>query len=126
MTLKEKYADLLALGTKLKIKDGDVREEGGKLHIKGTAEYQLDKDMLWDKIKSYSGWENEIAADVKVAQTDLYGLHTVKSGDTLSKLSKQLLGNAKRYMEIFNLNKDILKDPNLIKVGQVLKLPKKS
>ena len=126
MALKEKYAALLELGTQLKVKDGDVREEGGKLHIKGTAEYQLDKDLLWDKIKTYSGWESEIAADLKVAKTDVYGMYTVKSGDTLSKLSKQLFGNAKRYMEIFNLNKDILKDPNLIKVGQVLKLPFKS
>lgn len=125
MALKEKYADLLELGTKLKVKDGDVREEGGKLHIKGTAEYQLDKDLLWDKIKTYPNWENEIAADIKVARTDIYGLYTVKSGDTLSKLAKQLLGNANRYMEIFSLNKDILKDPNLIKVGQVLKLPHK-
>ena len=96
MALKEKYADLLELGTKLKVKDGDMREEGGKLHIKGTAEYQLDKDLLWDKIKTYSGWENEIAADIKVAKTDVYGLYTVKSGDTLSKLAKQLFGNANR------------------------------
>ncbi|MCG3156317.1 MAG: hypothetical protein DKINENOH_02941 [bacterium] len=123
MALKEKYQDLLDLGTKLQVKDGDVREEGGKLHIKGTATYQLDKDLLWDKIKTYPNWENEIAADIKVEKTDIYGIYTVKSGDTLSKLAKQLFGDAKRYMEIFNLNKDILSNPDLIKVGQKLKLP---
>jgi len=126
MTLKEKYNDLLELGKKLNVKDGDVREEGGKLYIKGTTEYQLEKDLLWDKIKTYANWENEIAADIKTTKSEVYGMYTVKSGDTLSKLAKQLFGNAKRYMEIFNLNKDILKDPNLIKVGQVLKLPFKS
>jgi nucleoid-associated protein YgaU len=123
--LKEKYKDLLDLGMKLQVKAGDVREEGGKLHIKGTAAYQLDKDMLWDKIKSYSGWENEIAADIKVEKTDIYGVYTVKSGDTLSKLAKQHFGDAKRYMEIFNINKDILTNPDLIKVGQKLKIPSK-
>ncbi len=123
--LKEKYQDVLDLGMKLQVKAGDVREEGGKLHIKGSAAYQLDKDMLWGKIKSYSGWENEIAADIKVEKTDIYGVYTVKSGDTLSKLAKQHFGDAKRYMEIFNINKDILTNPDLIKVDQKLKIPNK-
>lgn len=124
--LKEKYNDLLELGKKLDIKAGDVKEEGGKLHVKGTATYQLDKDLLWDKTKTYSGWENEIVADIKVEKTDIYGVYTVKSGDTLSKIAKQLFGNANRYMDIFNLNTDILKNPDLIKVGQKLKLPNPS
>ncbi|MDZ7267988.1 MAG: LysM peptidoglycan-binding domain-containing protein [candidate division KSB1 bacterium] len=123
MALKEKYQDLLDLGIKLQVKDGDVREEGGKLYIKGTTTYQMEKDLLWDKIKTYPNWENEIVADIKVERTDVYGYYTVKSGDTLSKLAKQHLGDAKRYMEIFNLNKDILSNPDLIKVGQKLKLP---
>ncbi len=124
--LKDKYKDLLDLGVKLQVKSGDVKEEGGKLHIKGTALYQYDKDQLWDKIKSYSGWENEIAADIKVEKTDIYGIYTVKSGDTLSKIAKGHFGDAKRYMEIFNLNKDILTNPDLIKVGQKLKIPAKA
>lgn len=121
--LKEKYKELLDLGVKLQVKDGDVREEGGKLYVKGTTAYQLEKDQLWDKIKTYPNWENEVMADIKIEKTDVYGIYEVKSGDTLSKLAKNHFGDAKRYMEIFNLNKDILKDPNLIKVGQKLKLP---
>jgi len=124
--LKEKYNDLLELGKKLDVKNGDVKEEGGKLHVNGTAAYALDKDLLWDKIKTYSNWENEVVADIKVEKTDIYGVYTVKSGDTLSKIAKQLFGNANRYMEIFNLNADILKNPDLIKVGQKLKLPNPS
>lgn len=121
--LKEKYSAVLELGKQLDVKNGDVKEEGGKLHVKGTTTYALDKDLLWDKIKTYSGWENEIVADIKVEKTDIYGVYTVKSGDTLSKIAKQLFGNANRYMDIFNLNTDILKNPDLIKVGQKLKLP---
>jgi len=123
--LKEKYSDLLELGKQLQVKGGDVREEGGKLHIKGTTTYALEKDLLWNKIKSYPNGETEIVADIKVEKTDIYGVYTVKSGDTLSKLAKQHFGDAKRYMEIFNLNKDILTNPDLIKVGQKLKIPSK-
>jgi nucleoid-associated protein YgaU len=49
--------------------------------------------------------------------------YTVKPGDTLSKIAKDHLGNANAYMEIFNLNRDQLSDPDKIKPGQVLKLP---
>ena len=49
--------------------------------------------------------------------------HEVKPGDTLSKIAKKYYGDASLYMQIFEANQDILKDPNLIKVGQKLKIP---
>jgi len=49
--------------------------------------------------------------------------HEVKPGDTLSKIAKQYYGDASLYMQIFEANKDQLKDPNLIKVGQKLRIP---
>jgi len=49
--------------------------------------------------------------------------YTVKSGDTLWQIAQKNLGKGGRYMEIFNLNTDKLKDPNLIYPGQVLTLP---
>ena len=47
----------------------------------------------------------------------------MKSGDTLSKIAKEHLGDANAYMKIFEANRDQLKNPDLIKPGQVLKLP---
>ncbi|MDQ3214020.1 MAG: LysM peptidoglycan-binding domain-containing protein, partial [Acidobacteriota bacterium] len=41
----------------------------------------------------------------------------------LSKIAKQHLGDGNAYMRIFELNKDQLSNPDLIKPGQVLKLP---
>jgi nucleoid-associated protein YgaU len=123
MSLKDKYAALLKLGEDLKVKSSDVKEEGGKLVMKGTTEYQLEKDLLWDKIKTYAGWENEIVADIRVEKTDVYGYYTVKPGDSLSKIAKDCLGNASLYTKIFEANKNILKDPNLIKPGQRLTIP---
>ena len=47
----------------------------------------------------------------------------MKAGDTLSKIAKEHLGDANAYMDIFNANKDQLKDPDKIQPGQVLKMP---
>lgn len=49
--------------------------------------------------------------------------YTVKKGDCLWNIAKKYLGNGAKYTEIYNLNKDKIKNPNLIYVGQVLTLP---
>lgn len=49
--------------------------------------------------------------------------YTVKKGDYLSKIAKQVYGNANKYNVIFEANKPMLKDPNLIYPGQVLVIP---
>ena len=124
MCLKDKYADLIKLGQELQISGSEVSEEGGKLKVRGTAEYQLQKDKLWDKIKSYSGWENDVVADIKVAKTDAYGYYVVKSGDSLSKIAKDVYDDGKKYMKIYEANKATIGDnPDKIKPGQKLLLP---
>jgi nucleoid-associated protein YgaU len=57
-------------------------------------------------------------ADAPAAQT-----YTVVSGDSLSKIAKKYYGNANRWREIFEANRDQLDNPDLIKPGQVLKIP---
>ena len=49
--------------------------------------------------------------------------YTVVSGDTLGKIAKEYYGNAMKYPEIFEANKPMLKDPDLIYPGQVLRIP---
>jgi len=49
--------------------------------------------------------------------------HTVVSGDTLWKIAQQHYGKGSDYMKIFAANRDILDDPDKIKVGQVLQIP---
>ncbi len=49
--------------------------------------------------------------------------YTVKSGDTLSKISKEFYGDANKYNQIFEANKPMLKDPDKIYPGQVLRIP---
>lgn len=50
----------------------------------------------------------------------------VKKGDTLSKIAKEQLGNANRYPEIFEANRPMLKDPDEIFPGQILRIPAES
>ena len=121
--LTDKYKTILDVGKQLDLKFGEVKEDAGKLKIQGTAAYQLDKDLFWDAIKSVPGAEKEIVADIKVANKDIFGVYTVKSGDTLSKIATKYLQNPKRYTDIFNMNKDILKNPDQIDVGQKLRIP---
>jgi len=50
--------------------------------------------------------------------------YTVDSGDNLSAIAKQELGDANRWREIYELNKDLIgKNPDLIQPGMELKLP---
>jgi nucleoid-associated protein YgaU len=50
-------------------------------------------------------------------------IHEVVKGDTLGAIAKTYYGNASLYPKIFEANRDILDNPDLIKVGQKLKIP---
>jgi nucleoid-associated protein YgaU len=49
--------------------------------------------------------------------------YVVKKGDTLSKIAKEYYGDFKKYPLIFEANKPMLKDPDLIYPGQTLRIP---
>jgi nucleoid-associated protein YgaU len=129
MGLRDKYAYAVQTAKDLRMQ-GAAEEREGKLYFKGTTETQEEANKIWDAIKTIPDWKNEIVADIKAtgggasagaaagAQT-----YTVKAGDTLSKIARDHLGDANAYMDIFNANKDQLKDPDKIKPGQVLKIP---
>lgn len=125
MSAKDKYQGVLTLGEKLGIKNGDVSEEGGVLKIKGMANTPFEKDQLWDKIKELGG-ENpsDIKANITVADDSVYHRHTVKSGESLSKIAKHYYGDTMKYKKIFEANTNILKNPDMIHPDQVLVIPK--
>lgn len=49
--------------------------------------------------------------------------YTIVSGDTLSGIAKKYLGNAMSYPKIFEANREVIKDPNLIYPGQKIRIP---
>ncbi|MCM4151272.1 LysM peptidoglycan-binding domain-containing protein [Arenibacter sp. N53] len=124
MSVKAKYQAVLNLGEELKIKGGDVSEEAGILKIKGQAATQYEKNLLWDKIKELGG-ENpsDIKANITVADESVYHRHTVKSGESLSKIAKKYYGDPMKYKKIFEANTNILKNPDVIHPDQVLVIP---
>ena len=123
--LKDKYRPLLDSANQLRIGNVNAAEENGKLVIKGTAPYQLEKDAFWDKLKTFGGWENEVAADIQVANSDIYGEYKVQPGDTLSKIAKKHLGDANKYKDIVSTNSNTITDPDKIRVGQTIRIPNK-
>ncbi|MCM4168871.1 hypothetical protein KCTC52924_02568 [Arenibacter antarcticus] len=124
MSVKSKYQEVLSLGEKLGVKNGDVTEEGGILKIKGETNTQYEKNLLWDKIKEIGG-ENpsDIKANITVSDESVYHRHTVKSGESLSKIAKKYYGDPMKYKKIFEANTNILKNPDVIHPDQVLVIP---
>jgi nucleoid-associated protein YgaU len=49
--------------------------------------------------------------------------HEVQKGETLWKIAEQYYGDGNLYPKIFDANRDILKDPNRINIGQKLRIP---
>jgi nucleoid-associated protein YgaU len=49
--------------------------------------------------------------------------HVVVAGDSLSKIAQKYYGDASLYNQIFEANRDVLKDPNKIFPGQKLRIP---
>lgn len=49
--------------------------------------------------------------------------YTVVAGDTLSKIAKRFYGDAAKWKSIWEANKAQIKNPDLIQIGQVLRIP---
>ena len=84
-----------------------------------AAEAAPEVDNLRQELAAEKAARREVEQAAKAkAQT-----YVVKSGDSLSKIAKEIYGDAKRWSEIFEANKDKIKDPNLIHPGQELRIP---
>ena len=127
MGLRDKYAYAIQQA-KGKF-DGSAQERDGKLYFTGTVKSEAEKNELWTAIKTIPEWRDEVVADIKVTgggeapAAAAAKTYTVKSGDTLSAIAREHLGDGNAYMKIFEANRDQLSDPDKIKPGQVLKIP---
>lgn len=132
--LKQKYQSVLNVADQEHIQFQNLHVQDNKLFIKGVAPSEEAKNKFWDQIKLANPNVDDINADISVdesrAQAATVGgssqdaqTYTVKPGDTLSKISRQFYGDPNEYMRIFYANRDKLKDPDKIQVGQELKVP---
>ena len=127
MGLRDKYAYAIQTAKDVRMQ-GAAEEREGKLHFKGTTNTQAEANKIWDAIKTIPEWSKEVVADIKATgpaagPAAAGSTYTVQSGDTLSKISREFLGDANDYMRIFEANRDQLTDPDKIQPGQVLKIP---
>ena len=112
--------------SKTGIPDADkvnIQIADGKETVTGDALSQEAKEKILVAVGNISGIasvDDQVKTATPATASQFY---TVKSGDTLSAISKQVYGNANLYNKIFEANKPMLKSPDKIYPGQVLRIP---
>lgn len=116
--LEETIRDL-----ELQVEDLNVHIDDDKATITGAAYNQATKEKV---VLVVGNTEGIATVDDQMTVEHIEPeaqFHTVVSGDTLGKIAKNYYGNAMKYPVIFEANKPMLKDPDLIYPGQVLRIP---
>ena len=75
-----------------------------------------------DDMPDFSNVQSGTSSTAKPAEP-AFETYTIQPGDSLSKIAMKKLGNANHWPKIHEANKDIIKDPNKIFPGQVIKIP---
>lgn len=91
--------------------------------VSGTAADQATREKIvlcCGNVGSVEKVNDQLTVNTKSEESRFY---TVKSGDTLSKISKEMYGDANKYDAIFHANKPMLKTADRIYPGQVLRVP---
>jgi nucleoid-associated protein YgaU len=127
MATRDKYQSLIDLANQSGVSNLQVTEEGDVLHVSGTAPSEEAKQKLWDE---YNRIDPDMRSGDLVMSLEVGGggqgggeeTYEVKSGDTLSKIGHH---HGVSWQDIFEANKDTVKDPDKIFPGQKLRIPRK-
>jgi nucleoid-associated protein YgaU len=121
MSLQDKYRELTNLASELGTTDLQVREQDNVLYIDGTVKSASEKEKLWN---AYAEIDPDYrSADVVMnieVEERVSREYTVEVGDSLSKIGKAY---GVSWQDIFEANKDIISNPDLIQPGWKLKIP---
>lgn len=116
--LKQKYQPVADFMSKNSFQVQHFHVQNGKVILTATAPTEYLKERAWDEIKKVDSTYADLQHGITVGSGSVY---IVKSGDTLSKISKSFYGNPNEYPKIARLNN--IPDPDKIQVGQELKIP---
>ncbi len=114
-------AHVQALG--LPFKSLKVSLRGDDVVVSGEVENQADSEKIVLALGNVEGVDtvdNQMTVAIPAPEAQY---HTVVSGDWLSKIADKYYGDAQKYDVIFEANKPMLKDPDEIYPGQVLRIP---
>lgn len=104
--------------------DLDVTVEGNTVKVKGSAASQEEKEKIILSLGNVEGVD-EVSEEIEVSdETPEATFYTVQKGDTLWGIASEHYGNGAKYNAIFEANKPMLKHPDKIYPGQVLRIPK--
>ncbi len=107
----------------IEVQDMNADFKDGVASVSGVVNSLADKEKIVIMLGNIGGVKQvDESLDIAVGEKESK-FYTVKSGDTLGKIAKEFYGNAMKYMVIFEANKPMLKDPNRIYPGQVLRIP---
>ena len=118
------------MGLDVKLLKIDVKGETAT--VSGEAASQADREKVLLAVGNTKGIgkvEDKLTvAAPKAAEAEPPApeaqYYTVVKGDSLSKIAKKFYGDPMKYPSIFEANKPMLKDPDKIYPGQVLRIPK--
>ena len=92
--------------------------------VSGSAKTQADREKIILAIGNNSDVAKVVVDNITIETPEPESrMYTVKSGDNLSHISKEMYGNANLYNKIFEANQPLLTNPDKIYVGQVLRIP---
>lgn len=106
------------------IEDLEVVFEDGVVTLSGAASSSdaLEKVVLM--AGNVEGVTQVIADGVSAPEAEAeVTYYTIVSGDTLSGIAKEYYGDANAYPRIFEANREVIKDPDKIYVGQKIRIP---
>jgi nucleoid-associated protein YgaU len=107
----------------LNIENLDITIEGDMATVSGEAEDQATREKIILVVGNTAGiGQVDDRMDVEDEEPEAI-FHTVERGDTLGKIAKDHYGDANKYKIIFEANTPMLKDPDKIYPGQVLRIP---
>jgi len=107
----------------LKINQLEVELEGQTVKVYGETKSAADREkaiLILGNVDGIENVEDRISLLGEEAHTEFY---KVQKGDSLSKIAKKFYGDPLKYNILFEANKEVIKDPNLIYPGQVIRIP---
>ena len=96
---------------------------GEQVIVSGKTDTNSDREKVILALGNVKGI-TAVADNIEVANPEPEAnFYTVVKGDTLSQISKKQYGDGRKYRRIFEANKPMLKSPDKIYPGQVLRIP---
>ena len=101
-----------------------VNYDDGKVTLSGQASSQEAYEKVILMAGNVKGVTEVVADNLNAPEPKVkVEYYVIKSGDTLSKIAKEYYGNAMDYPKIFEANREVIQDPDLIYPGQKIRIP---